>query len=159
MYSAGVSQKKSDIQKRDEAFANSRAGAIVLGVTAAFTAIQCAILVMGLPPGVFDAVALGDEAATIALGTAIYVALYCLLALVLMLFAWLMRSRLAMALGLLLYALNWASFVMVIMEGGFEFSGMLMNVVGPYVLIRSTFYATRYHSLKGRRSVDPEVFA
>jgi hypothetical protein len=154
----GAGAKKSDIQKRDEAFGKSRGASIVLGVTAGFTAAQAAFLFFTLPPGVIEQAAV-DEQAALLLGTAMYVALYCLLALVLMLFAWLMRSRVAMALGLTLYALNWISFVMELMAGQFQMAGLLMNVVGPYYIIRSIFYATRYHSLRKSKAVDPEVFA
>jgi uncharacterized membrane protein len=155
----GAGAKKSDIQKRDEAFARSRGAAIVLAVTAGFTAAQAAILFFNLPPGVIEQAADQDEQAALLLGTAIYVALYCVLALVLMLFAWLMRSRVAMALGLTLYALNWINFVMELMAGQFQMAGLLMNVVGPYFIIRSIFYATRYHSMRKRKAIDPEVFA
>jgi hypothetical protein len=156
---AGAGEKKSDIQKRDEAFARSRGASIVLGLTAGFTAAQAAMLFFSMPEGVIEGAAAGDEASALVLGTAVYVSLYCLLAAVLALFAWLMRSRAAMVLGLLLYALNWVSFVMVLMAGQFQFGGLLMNVVAPYFLIRSIFYATRYHSLKKSKAVDPEVFA
>jgi hypothetical protein len=156
---AGAGEKKSDIQKRDEAFARSRGASIVLGLTAGFTAVQAAMLFFGMPDGVIEGAAAGDEAAALMLGTAIYVSLYCLLAAVFALFAWLMRSRVAMVLGLLLYALNWASFISLLLAGQFQFSGLLMNVVAPYFLIRSIFYATRYHRLRKSKPVDPEVFA
>jgi hypothetical protein len=155
----GAGATKSDNAKLDEAFARSRGASIVLGITAGFTAVQAGMLFLNLPPGVIDAAAAGEEAAATALGMAAYVTLYCLLALTCALFAWLMRSRVAMAIGLIPFALNWLDFVLVLMAGQLPFAGLLMNVAGPVFIVRSIFYATRYHSMKRRKTVDPEVFA
>lgn len=155
----GAGAKKTARQDLDEAFAKSRGAAIVLAITAAFTGIQGLILFFSLPPDLLDLAAAEDEAALLQLGTLVYVIVFFLITLICMLFAWLMRSRIAMAVGLLIYGLNWLSFVIVLMEGGFDPTGILMNIIAPIFLVRSIIAASRYHSLRRAKPVDPDVFS
>ena len=155
----GAGTRKSDRQRLDEAFSRSRGAAIVLAITAGFTVIQTGVLAMNLPPGAFDLAAAGDETAALQVGTVIYVGLFCAFATTTMLFAWLMRSRIAMAAGLLLYALNWLDFIVTLMDGRFIPTGILMNVIAPIFLVRSIMAAQTYHKLRRAKPVDLEVFA
>jgi len=155
----GAGAAKSDRAQFDDAFARSRGAAIVLAITSVFTGGQTIFLWLTLPPGAWDAAVAGDQAAAIQMVLAIYVSLYFLVALITMLFAWLMRSRIAMVVGLLLYSLNWLNFVLELMAGRFEPAGILMMVVGPFYLIRSIIAAQRYHQMKRTKLLDPEVFA
>ena len=155
----GVTAAKSDKHKLEEAFDRSRGAAIVLGITTVFTGGQAAFLFFTLPAGAWELAAQGDETSAIQVVTACYVTLYFLIALTTMLCAWLMRSRIAMGVGLLLYGLNWLNFVLELMAGNFAPAGFLMNIVGPVYLVRSFIAAQTYHALKRTKPVDPEVFA
>ncbi len=155
----GSGGKASDATMMREAFDQSRSGAIILTLQTVFVGFQTGYFYFTMQPGTIELAAAGDEQAALYFVNVIYFTLYFLIAGVAMLFAWLMRSRIAMVVGLLLFALNWANFAFAAMAGQFAYQGLVMNVAGPIFLVRGFIAAGRYHRLRRTKGVDPEVFA
>jgi hypothetical protein len=75
-----------------------------------------------------------------------------LIAVVAAVFAWLKRSRIAMAVGLALLGVNWATYAMTLARGDFDLRGVVFTVIGTALLIRALQAAVRYHALKRQKT-------
>jgi uncharacterized Tic20 family protein len=143
------------------AFRRSRNGAIVLTVVLVSYLIQTVPLI-GPAVEVFQASIAGEfmnDAQAETLGMEIIMLGLSLFALILTLFAWFMRSRVAMWLGVLLFVFAWINYIFLWVSGDFEVSGLLLNILGPYYLWRGVQGANRYHALKrDRPQTDVSVF-
>lgn len=140
------------------AFRRARNGAIVLTVLVASYVVQ--FLLAAMPafsryPDLLTA-ATYDENAAIALFSVGMLATLSVLAIIASLFAWTVRSRIAMWFGAFLFVLNWFFYIVVWASGEFEVSGLLLNILGPYYLWKGIRGANRYHALRsGRASMTP----
>ncbi|MAP96225.1 MAG: hypothetical protein CMK07_14865 [Ponticaulis sp.] len=131
--------------------ATKRAGVVLL-ILSAFIGFQ---LFMTLTGAMNE-----DLSQSEALDVKIYLAVYAVLALVCGVLAYVMQSRIALCVGMLLFLLNWVDFVLLIMEGQFGSPGFL-NIIGPFLVGLGIYRAFQYHRLKKRRpdEIDAEVFA
>jgi len=155
---SGVPTSELDLEG---AFRRSRNGAIILTIVSISMLFQLAFVI---GPGVeafqsaFAGEYIGDAEAE-ALGSFVILGVLSLFAIILALFAWFMRSRIAMWLGGLLFVVNWLSYIFIWLSGEFEISGLLLNVLGPFFLWKGIQGANRYHALKrGRPKTDVSVF-
>jgi hypothetical protein len=155
----GAGAARSHKHQLDEAFARSRSASIVLTVLAALTGTQLGLLMAAAPPDLVDAAGANEGEAAMLLGSIVYVVLFAVAALVCALFAWIMRSRVAMILGLALVGINWLDYILVLLNGQFTVRGVIANAIVTFFLVRSLQAAFVYHKLKSAGPVDPEVFS
>jgi hypothetical protein len=154
----GIPTKELDLEG---AFQRSRNGAIVLTVVLGSYILQLLLILTPAIEGwqtVFEGIEPSDSQYE-AVGMSVILGGLALLALVATLFAWFMRSRVAMWFGVAFFLLNWISYALVWMSGDFDISGLLLNILGPYYLWRGIQGAYRYHALKSGRVISADVSA
>ena len=138
------------------AFRRARNGCIILTILTVSYVIQTVVFYFQVSEAYPD---LWQSAQSDFLAYDLMIQLYLLLviagfSLILMSFAWFMRSRVAMWLGFLLFAVNWFGYISLWMAGDFEISGLLLNILGPFFLFKGVMAAQRYHS---QRRISPEL--
>ena len=128
------------------------AGALTLAILAAFIVFQFVMTWLQNS----DDYGLADEAKSLLT----YLGVYSVLAFALAGFAFFMKSRIALSLGLICFVVNWIDFVMLIVQGEFSSPGIL-NIIGPFFVGRALWEAIRYHRLKKQVPdvIDVETFA
>jgi hypothetical protein len=146
----------------DGAFRRSRNGAIVLSVLVVSYFIQ-SIPFIGAAIEGWQMVLMQEEPTNgqvEAIGVSVIMGGLIALSLIATLFAWFMRSRVAMVVGVLLFGLNWMFYILAWMSGDFDISGLLFNVLGPFYLWKGIQGANRYHALKNGRAsaADMSIF-
>jgi hypothetical protein len=134
-------------------------GAVVLfflGASFLLQAVISTVSAFNYAPDLFTDARSDDQSAELIGNLIIYYGLV-LFVLILAFFALFMRSRIAMILGLGVFALNWVGIIWMLISGEFSGLGLVLNIAGPIYLWIGLHAAMRYHHLLKTPSAVPDI--